>query len=234
MGQSRAPKLAVWQLPLLLVTVVPCLPQSVIAAPAWKTTGRWHGIVISKRKVPGKHFHRFRGVGLVNADPYHILAILHDVKRHPEWMHKCSVSKILRRSGKYGYLIYNRIDAPWPFSDRDAIFRATSRTIKRGRRLGARFVGVKSRLMGEVPGVVRFVWVKGIYNLKAAGSQGTLVDYQVEGDAGGWIPRWLANRANKDLPLKTLLALRRQARRTRGWYDRFIAKVKADEAAGAH
>jgi len=56
---------------------------------------------------------------------------------------------------------------------------------------------------------------------------GNLFQVLADADPGGLLPTWLATRATRWLPLRTLQGLRRQVKRTRGWYGARIKKWKA-------
>ena len=83
--------------------------------------------------------------------------------------------------------------------------------------------------MGEVKGVVRMYNLRGYYRFTALDASHTHVDYQVDADPAGSLPRWIAKLATRTLPLDTLRAMRKQAQRTRGWYAERIKRWQAME-----
>jgi hypothetical protein len=46
----------------------------------------------------------------------------------------------------------------------------------------------------------------------------------INADPGGNNPAWIVEMASKSIPLDTLVALRKQAQRTRGKYDDAVAQ----------
>ena len=60
--------------------------------------------------------------------------------------------------------------------------------------------------------------MKGFYELTRLSDGRTKVDYRVGSDPGGTLPDWLAKRATRELPVHTIVNLRRQVARTRGAY----------------
>ncbi|MCC6972172.1 MAG: hypothetical protein IT434_18315 [Phycisphaerales bacterium] len=184
------------------------------------------GVVVSSQTIKEEGDDtRFRGVGIIDGEFYHVLTVLHDVPRFTEWMYKTIEARTLKNVDSHAYIIYSRVDAPWPFQDRDAVVLARARVIVPGKKAIGEFEGIQSPLMGKVKGVVRFPTIKGHYLIEAVTPKQTRVTYQVEADPGGWIPRWAARRANKELPLFTLLSLREQVKKTKGYYDKRIKEL---------
>ena len=66
--------------------------------------------------------------------------------------------------------------------------------------------------------------LEGHYALEALGAQRTRVEYQVDIDAGGALPSWLARRTTRDDPLQTLRKLRDRVAETRGRYADFVRR----------
>ena len=83
-----------------------------------------------------------------------------------------------------------------------------------------------------VDGVVRMPHLDGHYEFTVLGDKVTKVDFKINADPGGWIPKWVAKLVSRDIPYKTLRNLRNQVKKTRGApeYKAFIAKAKATEA----
>ena len=59
-------------------------------------------------------------------------------------------------------------------------------------------------------------------HLRYLGPSSTEVDYRLDLDPGGSVPKWVVRWLVKRLPLKTIRRLRRQISKTRGGYDAFL------------
>lgn len=197
------------------------------AAPSWKWITREDGIAVAMRDVPGRDFPTFRGVGVVGASIYDVLAVLSDTKRQPEWMDRCIDARLLRKISEKEYIVYSRTDVPWPIADRDAVYHSKVHVNRKRNMVNIRFRAVRSKLKGKVKGVVRMTSLRGHFKLSARSLNSTLVDYQVDADPAGSIPRWLAKIATRRLPLQTIRKLRKQVKKTRGWYTKRIQRWKA-------
>lgn len=217
-------------MPRLLLAVLFVLPAN---ASGWEEVKRENGIVVYEKEAPGRDLATFRGVAKVDADLYQVLAVLADNDRRTEWQHRCIDARTIEHKGGFKRVAYNRTDAPWPADDRDVVLMTNVRVAKPGKLLFAEFRGISHRKMPKVDGVVRMPYLKGHYKLEWLSDTQTRVEYLVDADPGGWLPDWIANRASKELPFKTLTGLRKQVKRTKGVYDEKIAEWAAARAAKA-
>jgi hypothetical protein len=83
---------------LPLLALVLAAPRPARAEPAWERVAHEDGITVTKRDVPGRGFPTFRGVGVVAAPVWDVLAVLSDVPRYPEWQVDCIASRLLRKT----------------------------------------------------------------------------------------------------------------------------------------
>ncbi len=191
-------------------------------AAEWEEVKRTKGIIVYEFEVEDRDLAAFRGVGAVNGTLYEILAILSDSDRRTEWQHKCVGAHDVERINESSRITYNRTAAPWPVDDRDVVLKTKIKVVEPDQVILAQFRAISTPKKGKVKGVVRMPYLKGHYKLTRVGPKRTRVEYQVDADPGGWLPDWLANRASRELPINTLLGLRRQVKRTRGDYDEML------------
>ena len=95
------------------------------ADPPWNRVSSDEGIVVSVREVPDKPYLEFRGVGVIPANVFQVLAVLDDSSRHCDWQANCKISKVVKTVDEFERYLYHRIGAPWPVSDRDVVVHAT-------------------------------------------------------------------------------------------------------------
>lgn len=219
---------------LLLALLLPVLPAPALAGGAWVKVASEDGVTVWKQEKGAGGFPTFRGVGLVKANIFQVMAVLSDVDRHTQWMEACIDARMLRQISEYERIVYSRTDAPWPVSDRDAVFYSKAHVDMKRKVVDVRFKAVRSRLKPPVDGVVRMHWLRGHYKFTYKDENLTLVDYKVDADPGGMLPTWLAKLATRRLPLNTIKAFRTRCKKTAGWYDKRIEKWKrmARELAG--
>jgi hypothetical protein len=193
-----------------------------IATNDWQHLTTEQGIEISQRKIPGQHLPVFRGVGVIEANLYEIMAVISDFDNLPQWMHKCIEARLLRREGELITYSYSRTDAPWPVRDRYVVLRSEAVLVAPGKEVHVYFRSVESEPAEPVRGAVRMRHIEGHYKLHTLAPGQTRIEYQVSSDPGGMLPVWIVERTSQDFPLHTLLNLRRQVIRTRGSYEEFL------------
>jgi hypothetical protein len=210
---------------VLLQLAFPC--AEVEAKPGWRRVVKEDGITVSVRDVPGRGFPTFRGVGLIYANIFDVMAVLSDIKRYPQWVENCKTARLLKKYNELERMIYQRTDVPWPISDRDSVNRSRAVVDLKRRTVNIKFWAVKSRSMPKVDGVVRMEDLRGHYLLTEVSENKTRIDFKVDADPGGMIPTWLAKMASRRLPLKSIQRLRKQVNRTKGWYAKRIKRWRA-------
>ena len=202
-------------------------------APDWETVREEAGIIVSRWAGPEQRLPRFRAVGTIPAAPLEVLAVIRDVDRHTEWRDRCSESRVLARHGDGSTVLYNRNDGSWPASDRDIVLASELSFQDDARKIEVRFRSIDSPLMPPRSGVVRMPSLVGHYRLESLGSEGTRVEYRIDADLGGRVPRFIARYVSEEMPLNTVRGLRAQVEETRGQYDESIRKLLATARFGS-
>lgn len=196
------------------------------SASGWETVAEEHGVLVMMRDVPGRSFPTIRTVAVIEQSIYDVLAVLSDVTRFPQWMQRCAEARRLSQRGELEYVTYSRTEAPWPVSDRDAVYHAKVTVHLEQKLVMVRFRAVKNPRVPARDGIVRLANLKGYYGLKVLGPRRTQIDYELNADPGGWIPTWVGKITARRAVIDTIRALRRQVRKTRGLYAKRIARWK--------
>jgi len=198
------------------------LAHTAVAAPrsGWRHVATTDGVRVSAREIQGQSFPEFRGVTVMKADMFQLLAILDDAKRHCEWQASCKVMRVVRHFDEFNRLLYHRLDSPWPVSDRDVVFKAGVTVDWKRKVVWSRFRAVRGPVKPK-PGVVRMRRMYGHFKFELIRPGTIRATYQVFSDPGGWLPAWLVAAASKKIPLNTLRGLKAQVAKTRGQYAAF-------------
>lgn len=173
-------------------------------------------ITIHKKEIAGHDVPVFRGQGIFHADMREIVAQLIDSTKHMEWMYRCIESRVVKKISPSEAVFYNRVEAPFPITDRDVVAYATIKMNRAGNEILVDFQAVNNTLQPVIDGVIRILKLDGFYRLKELGPNKTRVIYQVEAGVAGYIPKFLAELVAKQLPAYTLMALRKRVYSTRG------------------
>src|SRR3989339_896724 len=100
----------------------------------WEVIANKDGILVSEFINQKTGQKRFRGIGRVGGNMYEVMTLLHDVERYTEWMYKTIEAKLLKKMSSHRLIIYNRLDAPWPFQDRDVVVDVEAKVVDPGKR----------------------------------------------------------------------------------------------------
>ncbi len=174
----------------------------------------------------------YKAEGTVDVPLAEVAAVLVDIPRQKEWVHRLAESRILEGDPVTHSVIYSRYALPWPAKDRDAVIESSvEEDINRGE-VRVRFSTTTALAAPPRPDCIRVPLSDGTFTLKDSGQGSTFVSYTIRLDPGGWLPVWIVRLFVRDAPLATLLAFKTQAMKTRGQYSAFIAAQKARWAQG--
>ncbi len=182
----------------------------------WEEVNDGDGIKSWKQELPGDGVPGFRGQTVIEAPIEAIRVVLEDIDHHTEWMHNCVEARAVKRISPEHRIVYNQTGAPWPVWNRDVVLETVFAWSEGGKVLTLSFENTQPELVPLPKKTVRMPRLAGYYRLVQLSPTKTQVTYQVVADVGGSIPRWLAERVAKDMPHKTLSALRERVKRTAG------------------
>lgn len=172
----------------------------------WSVARERDGISVYTRPVEGSGIREFRGVALVAASPAAIRALLRDADRFKDWFPNTSESRLLAREGDVSYQ-YSVLDAPWPVSDRDNVFRSVTTIDPASGRISIR-VSAAPDYHPEQPERVRVRRALGEWLLEPVGAGQTRVTFTMHLEPGGGVPQWLINAQVVETPFDALTNLR--------------------------
>jgi len=199
---------------------------------------KWHrvtssdGIAVHQKDHPDRDLPSFRGVGMVNASIYRVLAVLEDTTRHTEWMERCVESRLVKQVEENERIVYNRTAAMWPVADRDVVVQGRMDFDPNTKVVMLHFKSLRRSSVPEVDGVVRMTNLSGHYRLVRKGPDKTHVTFEVDADPGGALPAFLVKWASRDIPIKTIKALRTQSKDMGGRRGKLVEDWKKRHPMG--
>jgi hypothetical protein len=203
-------------LPLLVALIVASVASVRAAEKAssgdWVEESKGDGVVIHSRTRAGSELKEFRGIGLIDAPPQIVFAVLDDTESYPEFMPYSSEVRVLKRD-KNTVLAYQRLDLPF-VSDRDYTLRSKHDTWRGAEGLIYRIRWEPANDLGpaEKPGVSRVNLCEGGWLLEPDPSGGTRAVYSIFTDNGGALPQFLATNASRMAIRKLFDAIRNQVK----------------------
>jgi len=182
------------------------------AATAWAPESTSRGVLIHSRLRNGSPLKEFRAVGVIDALPGTVFAVLDDTDTYPRFMPYTSECRVLKRE-KDWVLAYQRLELPL-VSDRDYTLRTRHDSwsgpdgpIYRMRWEPANDLGPAVR-----PGVLRVNMCEGGWLLEPDGAASTRATYLIYTDSGGAIPPLIANNGSRVAIRKIFEAIRKQVK----------------------
>jgi hypothetical protein len=182
----------------------------------WEAVKTEDGIVVSMREPAGE-LPTFRGQGTVEGSILHVLAILLDDRRSPEWFKTAQESSRLRTLDPLRSIVYSRSHQTWPAEDREMILKRTVAVQSPGQAYVVRLQCIP--YARPVPRrTIRISDCETTFTLRKVDADHTQVEHRVRADPGGSAPLWIARALSKNVPFELLIGLRKQVQRTRGNY----------------
>jgi len=179
----------------------------------WKLRREESGVQVYTRNVAGSPFEEFKAVVTIsNTTLTGVLDVIMDVKKYPVNFPNCGSSEVLVQKGKYDDIHYITIDAPWPVTDRDAIYEAATTISEDGRHAVVK-LSPHGDYIKENPNLIRVHNGSGFWELDEVDKNKIRVVYQFHADPAGSIPAWIANSVIVMNPLKTMESLRDKAKK---------------------
>lgn len=169
----------------------------------WRFVKEAHGIKVYYRDIPKHNLNEVKIQTTFNTNLSTIVEALRDVETYPNWVYKASSSKIIKRFGDNEMIYYNRLDFPWPLSDRDIAIR--TKIVQNSYSKEVVSVSYAEPLAVKRKGdLVRIEEFNSMWTFRP-------VDGHVEGEyvfksnPGGLIPEWMVNLGLEEGPIKTIL-----------------------------
>lgn len=159
----------------------------------WTLEAENDHVKIYSRSWPNDDFREVKGVTTVTASMRQLVSFLQDETINTQWVPYSGGATILERPDQHQSYVHFRIDAQWPFKNRDtvALFRLSQNT-------GNKHVTISlesaSNKIPELPDHVRIRHYQGSWKLVPLNTSQIQITYQSHLNPEGNIPAWIANR----------------------------------------
>ena len=170
----------------------------------WSLAKEKNGVKVFTRKIEGWGIKEYKVIFQVKSSLNKVIKILKDVPSRYQWIHNTIEVREIARPNSEVVCIYNRINAPWPVSDRDNITKfsfsyPSAKTVRIDMQV------IISHAKAPIyDGIVRIERLKGYWVITDKGNGYVEIIQQCVAEAGGNIPDWLANSAAVDSPYNSM------------------------------
>ena len=191
---------------LLLVSLIFLSEFSV--AQDWSLAKDKNGIKVYTRKIEGWGIKEYKVTTTIKTSLSKMLTTLKDVPARNHWVNSILEAREMTQPNKDIGWMYNRIDAPWPVSDRDNIIQfAFSYPAAKTARIDMKVIQ-EHKDAPVYSGIVRITKLKGHWTFKDKGNGYIEVKEQVVANPGGSLPDWVVNWGVVDVPYKSMYNLK--------------------------
>ncbi len=191
----------------MTVAAVASLVLGGVGGPGWQPEGVHQGVKVESRQRPGTKVMEVRAVSTLDAPIDAVWRVITEVDRYPSTMPHVSASRLLKEEGpsvRHWYLV---VDLP-VVSHRDYAVRMETQQTPTRRRAQ----WTPSPLApAPVEGKVRITQNEGFWELEPREGGKTQVTYYLWVDPAGRIPKFLANKGNRDAIPDLFRSVERQA-----------------------
>src|SRR5450432_601015 len=178
--------------------------------PPWEKFDEDDGIAVFRREVPGSPIIALRGEGVVNAPILHVLSVLVDTARAPEWIDSLAETKVVRKLNDDEFIQWDHIATPVILKDRDFVFNIKLALNPQDKQVSLNYHSVYDSGAPKTD-YVRGEFTYGTFTLTSIDSgKKTRFLCEVLADPKGSVAKWIVNLFQKDWPHKTIESLRKQ------------------------
>jgi hypothetical protein len=163
--------------------------------------------------LPNSHF---RGEALLHASIEKLAAVLNTPELRKEWVDSLADTHTIEKRSMMDRTEYVRSKVPWPFQDRDFVFRVQIQVAQSPYSIFIMMNSIDDAREPPRPGAVRGSILHAYYLLRDASTPqvtATRVVVEIAADPKGSIPSWIVNLTQKRWPNNTLHSLEKISRR---------------------
>lgn len=178
----------------------------------WELSKNNKNVKVYTQEVTGSDMDEFKGITTIPVKAKVIENILKDIPSFTKWFGFCKEIKLIKKYSENHLLVYVVIDAPWPTSDRETYVDVKYKYKTKNNLV----VNIRSVKYNAKPkkGRVRMPSLISSCNVKEKGGNSNVV-YYTKGDPGGSLPSSMANWFVKKQPFKTLVGLKKMAKKSK-------------------
>jgi len=187
------------------------LPSISEAEGEWKLNADKDGVTLFAREVSGHSEMQFKGVCIVNRPLGSIGSVLSDTASYPKWFFKCIEAKKIptKNPSEFHFLLYVAIDAPWPFTDRDVVYKTEVNLDFASGKVVIRSIALKKPLIPLRKQYVRITDSEQQWILEEISVDRTRITFINRTNAAGPFANFISNPGTHDTMIHSLKNLKK-------------------------
>jgi hypothetical protein len=175
--------------------------------PSWQFRFKKDDISVYTRKLPSALL-EFKSDVIVSAPIKQVIAFYEEEKKTPKWYFECTYMELIKDEGPLRKIFYFVMHPPWPVAERDAVFLRV-KSVDSATGVVTYHLTALPEAYPKQKGRIRVPYLELVWRFTPVEKGRTEVYFQQHGEAGGYIPAFIANAMAVDTPLNTLKSFRR-------------------------
>jgi hypothetical protein len=177
----------------------------------WNLLTDEDGVALYSRATPNDAISEIKGVCIVEHPIETVGLVLSDVASYPKWFFRCIQSRKIPApdSTDLNFLLYIVIDTPWPFADRDIVYRVVTTIDRPAGKVIVHSTAVKSQAVARKKEYVRITDSKLQWILQKLSAGQTRVTFINRTHAAGLWGDYISTSGNRDMTLHSLKNLKK-------------------------
>ena len=195
---------------IIIILICIIFPLISVADGDWKLVFDKDGIALYSREVSGHAEAQFKGICNVNRSIEAVGSILSDIASYPKWFFKCIEARKIpvKGSSELDFFIYVAIDTPWPFFDRDAIYKTQIVMDHASGKVDIRSTALKEPLLPLRKQYERITDSELQWILERISADCTRITFINRTNAGGLLANYISNPGMRDTTVYSLKNLK--------------------------
>jgi hypothetical protein len=195
----------------IIILILMVLPAISVAGGEWDLIVDKDGITLYAREVSGHSEAQFKGVCMVGRPLESVGFVLSDIASYPKWFFKCIEAKKIpaEDSTPFQFFLYVAIDTPWPFSDRDVVYKTEVSIDYTSGKVVVHSIALKTPLMPLRRRYVRITDSEHQWILERISVARTRITFINRTNAGGPFANFLSNPGIRDTTIHSLKNLKK-------------------------
>ena len=196
---------------IIIILILMVLPLISVAGGEWRLIADKDGITLYTREVSGYSEAQFKGVCMVGRPLKAVGSVLSDIDSYPKWFFKCIEAKKIpaEDSTTSQFFLYVAIDTPWPFSDRDVVYKTEVGIDDVSGKVIINSIALKTPLMPLRRRYVRITDSEHQWILERISVTLTRITFINRTNAGGPFANFLSNPGIRDTTIHSLKNLKK-------------------------
>jgi hypothetical protein len=182
-----------------------------VAGDQWQLVADKGGITLLAGEVSGHSEMQFKGVCLVSRPLESVISVLSDTASYPKWFFKCIEAKKIftENPSEFHFLLYVAIDTPWPFSDRDVVYKTDVTIDYASQKVVILSIALKTSLIPLRRQYVRITDSEHQWILEKIPKNRTRITFINRTNVAGPFANYLSNSGTRDTTLHSLENLKK-------------------------